>query len=464
MKILRFTALGMALGLLMAGQVVAQSEPQLTIPASARQVAYDYDYYADTGTATAEKAATPAKPATPTTAAAPAQQQLVEDEGPTSRWARDARQYQDGKLADPWTLQKDGSLKSKNITFGGWVESGVYGNQYGNASNGPLGLRSIGDGFTADQAWFFAERKTDTKGCGWDIGGRVDYMFGTDGPDIQSYGDRSFDYGWNTSRDYGSAMPQLYTDIAYNDVNLRVGHFFTPIGYEVVPAPQNFFYSHSYMQYYAEPFTHTGALASYKPGEKVTYYGGWTNGWDEGFNGDNKGSTFLGGLSIQFNENTSLAWYCSAGKIGNGSAFAGALSGDVYMNSFVFTRKLNEKWTYVFQHDLGTNYDVEIPGQVNNQWYGLSNYLFYKINDVLSYGGRFEVFQDPQGARVGNGALGNYYELTAGFNYKPHSNITIRPELRYDWFDGFAGNTTSPFDGGTKDTQVSLGTDFIFTY
>ena len=64
------------------------------------------------------------------------------------------------------------------------------------------------------------------------------------------------------------------------------------------------------------------------------------------------------------------------------------------------------------EHDLGNNYNVDPAVGVNNQWYEINNYLMYKVNDCLSYGGRFEWFQDPQGARVSAGSLGNYYAVT----------------------------------------------------
>ena len=53
-------------------------------------------------------------------------------------------------------------------------------------------------------------------------------------------------------------MPQLYADFAYNRLTVRLGHFYTIIGYEVVTAPDNFFSSHAYTMQYGEPFTHTG--------------------------------------------------------------------------------------------------------------------------------------------------------------------------------------------------------------
>ena len=46
----------------------------------------------------------------------------------------------------------------------------------------------------------------------------------------------------------------------YNDWKIKLGHFYTPIGYEVVPANGNFFYTHAYTMQYGEPFTHTGVL------------------------------------------------------------------------------------------------------------------------------------------------------------------------------------------------------------
>lgn len=368
-----------------------------------------------------------------------------------------------GELADPWTLPQPAALKDRNVTIGGWLSSGIYGNQYGAPNNGPVGMRGVGDAFTADQLWIFAERKTDTKGCGWDIGGRVDYLFGADGPETQCFGDQTFDYGWNSAPYYGSAIPQLYAEIAHNDLKVKIGHFYTPIGYEVVQATGNFFYSHSYSHTFGEPFTHTGVLAEYTLNEKVKASGGWVNGWDQGFEGKDRGSMFLGGMTLTLSEKATLAWFCTAGRLGNGQAFVGAASGDAYTNSLVFTYKLSDKWTYVLEHDLGTNYNVD-PSTVNNQWYEVNNYIMYKVSDCLSYGGRFEWFQDPQGVKVVAGDSGNYYAVTGGLNWKPHANITVRPELRYDVFNGTAPVGGLPFNDGAAKSQLTFGTDFIFTY
>jgi hypothetical protein len=56
-------------------------------------------------------------------------------------------------------------------------------------------------------------------------------------------------------------MPQAYVETNLpigKGLSVKVGHFYTLLGYEVVTAPDNFFYSHSYSMQYGEPFTHWG--------------------------------------------------------------------------------------------------------------------------------------------------------------------------------------------------------------
>lgn len=369
-----------------------------------------------------------------------------------------------GKLADPWKLPQPRALACRDIQIGGWVEAGLYSNAYGDSSNGPLGFNNVAGG-AVNQLWVYGERKTKTDGYGVDWGFRTDYVFGTDGPDTQAFGDRSWDYGWNSSRDYGSAIPQFYSDLAINDLTIRMGRFFTPIGSEVIPAVNNFFYSHTYEMFYGEPFTHTGAVAMYKFSDKLTGMAGWTDGWDGGFKNNNHASTFLGGLSVNPSDKATVAWYCTFGTFGNGSYSGNA--GDIYMNSFVLTYKLTDRWTYLFQNDIGVNYNL--PGGATH-WYGINQNLIYKISDCTSMGGRLEWFDDVNGARVTGDGLGrtignpgSYWEMTYGVNYKPHANVTLRPEVRYDWFNGRVANER-PFNRGNSTDQFSGGFDVIFTF
>ncbi len=118
-----------------------------------------------------------------------------------------------------------------------------------------------------------------------DFGFRFDVLYGIDAQKTQAYGNPGAgvpNFGsWDASLDhgaYGWAMPQLYGQVAVGELSIIAGHFFSPVGYEVVAAPGNFFYSHSLTMYNSEPATHTGVLATYSGLDGVELYGGWTLG------------------------------------------------------------------------------------------------------------------------------------------------------------------------------------------
>ncbi len=104
-----------------------------------------------------------------------------------------------------------------------------------------------------------------TDGCSG-IGGRVDLLYGEDFFLPQSAGFELRPNGalhWNPQY-YGLAIPQAYGEYGNDVVSIKVGHFYTPVGYEGVQSPTNFFYSHSYSYQFAGPFTHWGTLATAK--------------------------------------------------------------------------------------------------------------------------------------------------------------------------------------------------------
>ena len=87
-------------------------------------------------------------------------------------------------------------------------------------------------------------------------------MYGVDGYDTQSFGNNPGRWDFLNDFDHGIyafAIPQAYAELANGDFSVKLGHFFTIVGYEVVPAPGNFFFSHSFTMYNSEPFMHTGA-------------------------------------------------------------------------------------------------------------------------------------------------------------------------------------------------------------
>ncbi len=108
-----------------------------------------------------------------------------------------------------------------------------------------------------------------------------------------------------------------------------------------------------------------------------------------------------------------------------------------------------------------------------------------KINCCWTAGVRAEWFRDDDGYRVApagdyaagvvpnsnpasvGGFQGNFYEVAFGLNYKPvnNPNLVVRPEVRYDHFDGVGVNgLANPYDDGNSDHQFLYGIDFIYLY
>jgi hypothetical protein len=317
-------------------------------------------------------------------------------------------------LGDPWTLQDSVCGPCAPFTIAGWMQFGYHDENDGVFNTRPGEIQ-------AQQMYLYAEKVADgSKGLGF--GGRADILYGTDAPNTQSFGNPagSFDFrnGWDRGAQYGWAMPQLYGEVAYGDLSVKVGHFYTLLGYQVVPATGNFFYSIPFTFNFSEAFTHTGALATYKASDEVTMYGGWTLGWDSGFDQINQGNSFLGGASVAASDDLTVTYICTAGNLG-------WIGNNGYSHAIVAVADLTDDLQYVFQTDV-----VDVANSVNTadggryETVGINQYLFYTLNDCWKAGARVEWWK-ADGISVN--------EMAYGLNYKPHANLTIRPEVRYNW-------------------------------
>ncbi|MEM8713337.1 MAG: outer membrane beta-barrel protein, partial [Planctomycetota bacterium] len=192
----------------------------------------------------------------------------------------------------------------------------------------------------------------------------------------------------------------------------------------------NFFYSHAITMYNSEPFTHTGVLASYAASEDTTLYGGWTAGWDTGFEQFGEGSNFLGGISTSLSEDVVMAYMATLGDFG-------ARGSDGYMQSIVLDVALSDQLSYVAQSDI-----LHV-GSTGEDTLGINQYLFYTVNDQVTVGGRFEWWKAdaingyaPYGGTAPASGSVSHYSATFGANYQINSNLMLRPEYRYDWSEG----------------------------
>jgi hypothetical protein len=371
---------------------------------------------------------------------------------------------------DPYNrlLRQDGPIRVR-----GWLDAGILGNTASPAShfNGPYNSQEVDNG-QFNQFYLIMDRAL--RDDGFSVGGRFDMLYGSDYVVAQSTGlevTRTGSPRWNSSQYYGLALPQAYLEVGRTDASIKVGHFYSIVGYEGVQAANNFFYSHAYSYQFAGPFTHWGGLGTWKPTNNWQIQAGLVNGWNNLDEVANHAS-FLGGAKYTSDAGD---WWTSFAII-TGDEFTNPAGLTTVPNtfanrtrySFIVAKQLNRRLEYVFHQWLGSQASGE-PGGGTAFWYGIDQYLYYRMNDRWRLGTRVEWFRDEDGTRVGltersnpNKAPlpGSYGSWTVGANWNPRQNVVIRPELRWDTYQGPA----KPFDDGNKTYQLLLGADAIVQF
>ena len=131
-------------------------------------------------------------------------------------------------------------LSYKKLEFGGWIHGGATFNpSQSGGFNGPVIFADQANRFQLNQLNLFMRRPVVSAGNQWDLGGRFDFMFGTDAIFTQAFGVPAFDVNtgeplkrsnWDlnlccaSTRTYGIALPQAFLE-AYvpigNGLNIK---------------------------------------------------------------------------------------------------------------------------------------------------------------------------------------------------------------------------------------------------
>ncbi len=409
-------------------------------------------------------------------------------------------------------------FKKHNLKFSGWLETSISGNDnaYHDGFNGPVTFQDRTSQLQLNQLNFYFQKVVANSATDFDWGGRFDFMFGSDSIFTQAYGNPvtnphtgnfqprgDWDLKLTGDRFYGIALPNAYAEFNLpfgTGLNLKVGHFYTPVGFEVVTSPDNFFVTKPYTFQYGEPFTHTGLLNTYtfNPNWQVmagAVTGSGTGGWDGSFNRNLGTWSGLYGVTWTSDDaNTSLFVSGTAGKQSDNN---GHFWGDV---SLVGKHNITDKLHFIIQHDHGwANSVITGNGIANNggvinsgalqnaDWYGVNGYLIYDVTDKFSAGVRAEWFRDNNGFRIAgpgrcaaasnsndqgvgyNYACGSSYsaypyagssyeEVTIGATYKALKWLTLRPNIRWDHSD------LKVFAGGNQNEQVMITGDAVVLF
>ncbi len=330
---------------------------------------------------------------------------------------------------DSKTLGKD---SCSGITVGGWTQLGYH-------TQGLDGFirRSANkypNHFQVQQQWLYVA-KDAVRGNGFDWGFRFDYVYGTDGQDVQAFGGTNWDNAWDQGGHYGHAIPQLYLELAYDRLNVKLGHFINNAGLESMPATANAFYSHTYAMGH-QPRTYTGVVADYAISDSMSVVAGWVEGWDTGFSSHRDGSMVIGGLELQLTDAIRFSYIAASGDTGRRNA--------LYSHTIVLEMELSDRLDYSLQADYISEVQIIEPVVPMT---GITQYMNYQLTDSVDLGIRYEWLQFLDEVDIS--------DLTLGLAASVTPNLLIRPELRWDYEEVM---------GGGLNDFMSFGIDAIFSY
>lgn len=369
------------------------------------------------------------------------------------------------------------ALDDLRINIGGHVAASV--TYYPDPVNGKVqpgrGFDSENQDPTLNQVSVFVERMVDARKGEFDIGGKMEWIYGGDARFIHSTG--LFDhYGFGDGPDEQFDLTQLYIDVAVAGVRVRAGKFLTGAGYETINPTTTPFHSRGLLYTYLLPFTHTGITGEF-------YVGNWAfelgviRGWDDALEDKNGGVSFYGRTVYTYNDGKSMA----AATFIAGPEYANN-SGDYrYLLDIVYTHKYSDQWTFAIQGDLLVESDQDGRGPSSDYGvaFGLAGFASYEFSQYFTFNGRLEYLYDGSAFRFnppvfgddgfgniivlpGTGEPNNIYSTALGVTITPFptdnigSNLKIIPEMRYD----YAQNAI--FGGNNHQLSFALSAYFTF--
>jgi len=368
--------------------------------------------------------------------------------------------------AEPWPLMKalkdtwiGDRLDAVGTNVYGWIQQGFAGNPASPRDRINFGTNFDwrANDYRLNQVYFVVEKPLAHEEK-WTIGYRVDFLVGHDAPFFVANGLLSDFTGFDSTSGVGVDgpksfrnvnrvgldFPQFYLEthlphvVTAGGLDVRVGKFFTFMGRDVYPAPDTDFYSRTYENVYATPFTHTGIMFTLHATSTLDIAAGVVRGWDV-FKDNNDMVSFHGQFvwnSPDKRYNWTTAWITGPEQPDNDDHYRTLVSS-------YFTAKFGPQMEWVLSTGGHVAYETRavtnpVTGRLEDtKWYGYTVNLFYTVHPKIRLGGRFEWFRDEDGTRTAvlkrPGFDANFFGTTLGVVYTPWRPVIIRPELRVDW-------------------------------
>jgi len=388
------------------------------------------------------------------------------------------------------------------VRAGGWflnghMEAGFFANEYGQKStynsyyrdqdwdsgNTNLLQNTRLTGAQVNQVYLSMGKKVDGR-RGLDIGGTVDFTWGSDAYMVQAAGMEYNAGHWTTGQsnidtrwpvygrwgqgDYYSSFAQAFLEAEYGRWNVKAGKFYAPFGSSHYKSTENFFYSWASTAIIS-PHVGGGVYTTYEVSDRLSVIGGWVQPEEFGESSDN--NAVLGGFVWTPSKRFSLQYSFAAGKDKYGTLIYGdsvhrtlgiGSYDDYYVHTLLATTQFSKRLKYVFDWTY-FEYRTKASGFVANSAYmwGLNNELIYQINNRWAVGTRFGMLNDYFGDEE------NWYTIGLGANWTPNKWLTVKPEIRYDWFSKGDNYQMTPFNavaGPSKKDQFSGGMSAVVKF
>jgi Putative beta-barrel porin-2, OmpL-like. bbp2 len=341
-----------------------------------------------------------------------------------------------------------------STTFSGFVDT-YYGFNSNHPFNNTSGLRFF-DGktnaFGFNMAELIVDRPPGASSSESRFGYHVSAGYGqaasvVNGSDIASDGSNFF-----VKEAYGSYLAPIGKGL-----RIDVGKFVTSMGNEVIETNANWNYSRSILFYYAIPYFHFGARATYTFNNHWQVIGLLVNGWNNSFIshtggiGQSSGLTYHGEVAWTPTPKWSVTAMYMAGPVIDAYNFN--TQGNRYtisdwkqLSDTIISYTPNSKWAFAIDGDYGfgpRSYSCEgsCVASPAVKWWGPAGYAKYNFSPKSNFAVRYEYYEDPNGYTgllvdpTDGDSLGGGHaqEVTGTYSYNLTSSLLVRTEYRHDF-------------------------------
>ena len=357
-----------------------------------------------------------------------------------------------------------------------------------------------------NQLLLTANKPLDPKNSDYQWGFKVQFMYGSDARYTQFLGELNRvnpDQRYQLDVVEANVLAHLPW-ITEGGIDLKVGQYPTPLGYETIDPSTNPFYSHSlHLPVRPAVQAHRRADNDARQSTMLDIYAGIDTGTNTTFGrlGDNNGAVGgIGGFNLTFMDGKLTVLALTHFGPENATRALSPIGFNAngywrFYNDVLLTWKATDTWTFVTEANwIRDGFgNVVNPGKAVNG-FGVAQYASYALTDTLALNARAELWRDDnnffvasfpgnsdfvrfqQGlstpfVHVAPGTNTTYGAMTLGVTWKPElpspvTALLVRPEIRWDhaFTNNKPFNNNPPANNKGTNNSFTFGADVVLTF